>query len=379
MQATGSVQGKNGYLYCVIRVRDKDGKTVQKWEKTGLTAKGNKKAAKKMLDEILDRYNSGMVYSKDIPFADWVEKWLDHKKPEVEETTIQGYRQYFDKHIGPFYRERGTILQTMRPLDVQDYYDAKIAEGLSSNTVDRHKNVISGALKYAYMQELIPSNPADRASVPRVPSTFEATPCTIEQAQQLLKAAEGKPVYPAIFIALYFGLRREEILGLTWSAVDMEGRKIEIFKTVTRHTSLVVKDRPKNKSSRRVLIMPDEAFEFFRKLKARQTEERVKLGAAYEVNDWVCKHADGRPLKPDYISSAYACIRKTCGLENVRFHDLRHTVGTLLYDNETPLKDIQMLLGHSKISTTADLYVHPSEASRARTAAALGNILKISS
>lgn len=379
MDASGSIQKKKGYWYCVINAPDEHGKRRQKWISTGLKIEGNKRRAEAILREHLNKYNSGMLYSRNIPFTDWVNKWLKHKELEVSPTTLHGYRGYADKHIIPFFAERGTILQDMRPMDVQAYYDEKIRAGLSTATVERHKAVIFGSLKYAYQQELIPNNPADRATVPKVPAARKYHPCTAEQAQTLLKAAKDSPAYPAIFLSLSLGLRREEVLGLEWKAIDFENRRIHIHKTVTRLKKLVIRDIPKTKSSLRDLAMTEDVAKFLHELKIQQALNKLEMGESYIVSDWVCTHKDGRLMHPDYLSTTFHNLCKKCGISGVRFHDLRHTVGSLLYDNGSELKDIQMLLGHSTISTTANIYVHPSDASKEKTAAAMSSILKIPS
>lgn len=379
MNASGSIQKKNGYWYCVINMNDEHGKRRQKWIATGLKIDGNKRRAEAILREHLNKCNSGIVYSRNILFTDWVNKWLEHKELEVSPTTLHGYRGYADKHIIPFYAERGTILQDMRPMDIQSYYDEKIRAGLSTATVTRHKEVIFGALKYAYQQELIPNNPADRATVPKVPAVSRAHPCTLEQVQELLQAAKESPIYPAVFLALSLGLRREEILGLEWKAIDFENRRIHIYKTVTRLKELVIREIPKTKSSLRDLAMTEDVAKFLHDLKIQQALQKLAMGEPYIVSDWVCTHKDGRLMQPDYISTTFHNLCKKCGISGVRFHDLRHTVGSLLYDSGTPLKDIQDLLGHSTLSTTANIYVHPSDASKEKTAAAMSSILKIPS
>lgn len=156
MQTTGSPQAKRNKWYAVLAIPDKDGKKHTKWFPLDLDATGgkNRKKAHELTEQLKAKYNKGqIVYSEDILFVDWVKKWLEHHAKEVSETTMEGYRTYAERDIYPFYAARGTLLQNMRALDVQEFYDYLHDRGLCADSIRHYRAVIRGSLEYAYRME----------------------------------------------------------------------------------------------------------------------------------------------------------------------------------------------------------------------------------
>lgn len=336
MKVTGSVQKKKGYYYIVVRLPTKNGtqyEQKQKWFNTKLKATPrNKTAAQVILAEKLTEYG-GIVYSDKMLFADWIDKWLDHHAKKVGDVTMQGYRQHVKKHIGPFFRERGTYLQEVRKADIQEYYDYLLGQGLSANTVRHHKNVLYAAMKYAVDEEIIASNPVAKVPIPKVEKP-EHSVYSVEQVQKLLAAVKDEELYPVIYIAATFGLRLSEILGLEWSAVDLDAKTLTIRKTVSEVTKEVIAERTKTASSHRILPIPDCCIPFFKKLQRQQRLARIAMGPDYNVNDWVCKQGDGKPFHSKFVSHKFPELLAKYGLDRITFHELRHTFASLLIANE---------------------------------------------
>ena len=366
MKTTGSLQVKKGYYYVVLRIPDRDGTQKQKWLSTGLKAtQRNKTKAQVVLAAKLEELQ-GVVYSDKILFADWIDKWLDHHAKEVGEVTIQGYRQHIKKHIGPYFRECGVYLQEVRKADIQGYYDYLLERGLSANTVRHHKNVLYAALKYAVDEEIIVNNPAARADLPKVEKPVH-TVYTLELLNKLLDAAKDEVIFPAVFIAVHFGLRRSEIAGLEWNAIDLEAQTLTVCKTVSKFSKEVISNRTKTKNSLRTLPIPDSLIPTFRQLRIKQAKERLAAGPDYVDGDWFCRFPDGNRFHPDYISRAFNKLLKKNGLPHISFHELRHTLASLLIETGSDLKRVSEILGHADIATTADLYGHLSANAKRNT------------
>ena len=366
MKTTGSLQVKKGYYYVVLRIPDRDGTQKQKWLSTGLKAtQRNKTKAQVVLAAKLEELQ-GVVYSDKILFADWIDKWLDHHAKEVGEVTIQGYRQHIKKHIGPYFRECGVYLQEVRKADIQGYYDYLLERVLSANTVRHHKNVLYAALKYAVDEEIIVNNPAARADLPKVEKPVH-TVYTLELLNKLLDAAKDEVIFPAVFIAVHFGLRRSEIAGLEWNAIDLEAQTLTVCKTVSKFSKEVISNRTKTKNSLRTLPIPDSRIPTFRQLRRKQAKERLAAGPDYVDGDWFCRFPDGNRFHPDYISRAFNKLLKKNGLPHISFHELRHTLASLLIETGSDLKRVSEILGHADIATTADLYGHLSANAKRNT------------
>ena len=368
-KVTGSPQAKRGKWYAVLAYPvPGQAKKKTRWISLNLPEKGHKKEAREMTAKLVLEENAKDVkYSEDILFADWLGIWLTHKKRSgLSDVSIQGYQSYIKTAIDPFYRERGTILQKMKRADVQCFYDAQLDNGLSGKSIKNYSVVIHSALQYAYKEEIISSNPADRAELPRVEKP-KHTVYTFEQLNQLLEATKDEHIYPAIFIAAHFGLRRSEIAGLEWKAVDLNAKTLTVCKTVSKFSYEVIKEGTKTDNSLRTLPIPDALIPFFRSLYAKQAADRLAAGPDYVDGDWVCRFPNGNRFHPDYITRAFNRSLKKAGLPRITFHELRHTLASLLIEQGSDLKRVSEILGHADISTTADLYGHLSAQAKRET------------
>lgn len=373
---TGSLQIKKNKYYVVVRREDAQGVSHQQWIATGLPSSASKREAKQCLRKILDQLETmPAVYTEKVYFADWIEKFLRHKAVEVDAVTMQGYRGYADTHIIPYYRQKKTVLQTMMQRDVQDYYDDKAASGLSSSTVRKHRAVIRGALNYACEQHMIDVNPALTAKVPKVYKAPVGKAYTAEQTKVLLDTIRGDELFPVVFLAVNLGLRRSEVLGLQWKHINFNDHTLLVEHVVTGVNQTVEKDRTKTQSSRRTLPLATNVEVFLRELRLKQFHDEQRLGKEYEQSPYVCRHSNGKPMRPDFVTYRFRLLLEKNQLPMIRFHDLRHTTASLLLRNGIGLKDIQEFLGHSKLSVTADLYSHLEFDSKIKAVGVMNTIL----
>ncbi len=144
---TGSLQTKHGKYYVVVRVPDGTGGTKAKWINTGISTEGNnkRKAQQRRIEILAELEETKDLVSSDMLFVDWLEEWMRIKESAVRQNklrlnTFESYRLYIDKHIGPFFRQKGTTVKGMTAKDIQAYYDAKAAEGQSANSIIKPLN-----------------------------------------------------------------------------------------------------------------------------------------------------------------------------------------------------------------------------------------------
>lgn len=122
--------------------------------------------------------------------------------------------------------------------------------------------------------------------------------------------------------------------------------------------------------------MIGEVERIMRKLKVEQAKNRLLFGKEYPVSNYVFTWPDGREISPDYVTGHFSALLKKNGLEHIRFQDLRHTTASLLLSNGYQLKDIQEWLGHSDISTTANIYGHLEFLTKQQTAEKMSRVLR---
>ena len=327
---TGSLQIKNDKFYMVLNSTE-NGKRKQKWISTGLPVKGNKRKAEQMLRETLRKYETqaGIIHD-DVRFSDYIRLWLEQTKKRVDEVTYQGYDTLAQTHILPYFDALGIRLQEVTTKVLQAYFDEKRANGrldgkggLSPKSLRLHKNVLFQALTEAVRNQLLSSNPCQFVQLPQK-ERKEAHFYSAAQMQTLFAALQNDPLLPLVKITAIYGLRRSELLGLQWDSIDEERGTLSICHTVVKVTSVVEKDKTKNRTSRRTFPLTPEARAIFAEAKRAEAENRRLFGADYTENPYVFKWDDGHPYSPDYISHRFNDLLKKHGLPHIRFHEIRH-------------------------------------------------------
>lgn len=291
---TGSLQIKNGTYYAVLSYTDENGKWKQKWKTTKLKEKGNKRRAQEVLERFKAEFEEELnqkaqvVVSDtktDILFSDYLRQWLKIARTTIEESTYMSY-VYFANHICEYFGGKQIKLVELQPAQIQEYYQM-LGETRTANTV-----VIWKCLQYAVKTDLIPSNPADKIERPKK-AHFQASFYNSEEMNRLLEACKG-----AINVAAYYGLRRSEVVGLKWDAVDFEAKTITIGHKVLElrvdgKAKMIKLDRLKTASSHRTLPLVPHIEAMLLRVKAQQEEDRAVCKKSYS------KDGDG------YLPSAH--------------------------------------------------------------------------
>lgn len=377
----GHLQEKYGYYYAVLNYTDENGKRKTKWIATGLEIKGNKKRAEAILLEQRHLFEQKLseipaVNKDDILFADYMIKWLGIAKTSIAVPTYASYSQMVNKIIVPYFRERKITLRELKASDIQDFYLEKLKHVSASSVIHYHSN-IHKALKYAVKTDLIPVNPADKVDRPKkekfVGSFYDA-----EEVKKLFAASKGTILEIPIMFGAFYGLRRSEVVGLKWDAVDFERDTISIWHTVTSCTIdgkdiIYASDTTKTKSSRRTLPLAPFVRERLLRLQEEQKKNKKLCGRSYNKDylEYICVDEIGGLIKPDYVTDGFRNFLRENGFRAIRFHDLRHTCASLMLANNVPMKQIQEWLGHSDFSTTANIYAHLDYSSKISSADAL--------
>lgn len=295
--------------------------------------------------------------AQELDLSHWLEYWMDSiVRPNRAETTVYAYQKIIDNHIDP---ALGTVpLKRLTPKMVQEYYtETQRANGLSSNTMRRHHDLLSSALRSAVRQDVIPASPMERVEPPRVRTT-ESYFYNNQELKLLYQKIEGNILELAVKLAGSLGMRREEICGLKWENVDLHRHLVLIREARTAYGATIVQKETKNRSSVRTLYLPDEVYLLLEQEQARQQQERCLQSPTYNPTDHVILDAKGVPYSPNALSLAFTRFVKKNDLPRLTFHGLRHTFATIASCQGASLFDIGKALGHSTPATTGRIYTH---------------------
>lgn len=295
--------------------------------------------------------------AQELNLSHWLEYWMDSiVRPNRAETTVYAYQKIIDNHIDP---ALGTVpLKRLTPKMVQEYYtETQRANGLSSNTMRRHHDLLSSALRSAVRQDVIPASPMERVEPPRVRTT-ESYFYNNQELKLLYQKIEGNILELAVKLAGSLGMRREEICGLKWENVDLQRHLVLIREARTAYGATIVQKETKNRSSVRTLYLPDEVYLLLEQEQARQQQERCLQSPTYNPTDHVILDAKGVPYSPNALSLAFTRFVKKNDLPRLTFHGLRHTFATIASCQGASLFDIGKALGHSTPATTGRIYTH---------------------
>ena len=295
--------------------------------------------------------------AQEVDLSHWLEYWMDSiVRPNRAETTVYAYQKIIDNHIDP---ALGTVpLKKLTPKMVQEYYtETQRANGLSSNTMRRHHDLLSSALRSAVRQDVIPASPMERVEPPRVRTT-ESYFYNNQELKLLYQKIEGNILELAVKLAGSLGMRREEICGLKWENVDLQRHLVLIREARTAYGATIVQKETKNRSSVRTLYLPDEVYLLLEQEQARQQQERCIQSPTYNPTDHVILDAKGVPYSPNALSLAFTRFVKKNDLPRLTFHGLRHTFATIASCQGASLFDIGKALGHSTPATTGRIYTH---------------------
>ena len=241
----------------------------------------------------------------------------------------------------------------------------------------RMREVSDRLCREAKISVMVPQNVAMKVDRPRK-NSFQPTFLDAEQMQKLFEIVKGTRLELPVLVAAFYGLRRGEVLGLKWDAIDFNRGTLTIKRTVTEATidgtmKIIEQDSAKTKSSLRTLPLVGSFRDYFQKVKEAQELNKKVCGNCYnyDYDGYVFVNELGERMRPNYLTEYFPKYIAKHGMPKMRFHDLRHSCASLLLANGVPLKQIQEWLGHSDFSTTANIYAHLDYRSKISSAQAM--------
>jgi integrase len=353
--------------------------------------------------EVLEKMDSlrGDVRAGALPEASnltvgqFLERWLQSSKSKTAARTSEERERVVRNHIRPHLG--GVKLARLTPLLVEGYYADLEREKVGASTIRHAATTLGAALAPACRMKLIASNPASAVPKPRAPDR-EMLFLTAEQAKALLEAARGQRSYPLLALALATGCRQGELLGLTWEDIDLAKGTLRVRRSLSRTAEGFVLKEPKTAASRRTIALPDLAVSVLTRHKAEAMQAGLLSAPVF------CTRGGGHLLKRNVVRAFRAVVRRANtppGMINkggrpkkdapprrkesfeplkvvppkLRFHDLRHTVPSLLLSQGQSVRAVSQRLGHANPAVTLRVYAHCMPGDDAQLAAGLNRLL----
>ena len=287
--------------------------------------------------------------------AQFLDAWLTQTvQVRNRAGAYENYAQIVRSHIVP---ALGAYqLAKLTPEHVQAMLNGLSTAGLAPRTVRNVRAVLRDALNQAVKRRRIPYNVATLVEIPRAEKP-QIAPLTPDQARALLAAVQGHPLEALYRVALSLGLRRGEVLALRWKDVDFKRQELRVTGSARRTNRVLQRRTTKTDSSIRTLPLPEQLIQVLRQHRAQQDEARARPN--WHEHDLVFPSSVGTLMEPGNLYRQFKAVLKRAGLPTTtRFHDLRHSCATLLLAQGVPLVVVRDMLGHTQISTTADIYGH---------------------
>ena len=393
---------KGGQKYYRIRLhlvddtaKERKDRYRDKYLDTGLVVGGktgrisNFNLANEMLTQAIREYTP---VGANMPFNKYCEYWIDEIKSnhDLSITTKEGY-EYKTGYITRYFQDSGLTLSDVSTNDLRNFMNSlyeienkknKDEEGLSDRTVRDIMVIAKQIFKFAIDNgHLRGANPSANVKLPKKKKKEDDLPYIsdedIQDFKELLHAnCDGHLMLEyAFLIGLFYGLRREEICGLKWSAI--RNGDIHIEHTVVRMKTLVAKDTTKSDASNRACAILPEIQEIFDQIKAEQEKNKSLYGNTYHDSDYIFTWEDGRTFTPDYLSKKFRkIIDKSETLDKrLHLHDLRVSCVSILINKGINIKDVQKWVGHTDIHTTMNIYARTTRKRQYETGQAMASVL----
>lgn len=372
-----------GMLYIRMQkdVTDDDGRPVfqpngkpkryTKWISTGMAdTPDNIAIAIEMRKEYVGDYQDASA-NYNMTMDKYIHMYLERKKRQLADTAYATYSHncaHIIKYFGPM------KIKNIDRKNIEGFYDEILKDGKRhERTLKDIRARLNDILKLAIKDHIIRDNPLDDAIIDRSLLDKYAKPqeedddfFSFTEAQLFLAKADAyfhddkfsKDYFEMFYFALFFALRREEVLGLKWSAINFNKKTLTICHTVTKGTKINRLNTTKTESSRRVYPLDDKQINILKVLKAREEDMRRLFGSQYQDNDYVFKNPDGSLYYPDTPSKVFArFIKANPDLpQRVTLHHLRTSCVSILIHMNKDIKAIQKWVGHKDIETTLKWY-----------------------
>lgn len=373
-----------------------DGKKKSKY-KSGFKTKA---AAQAWIDELqgladgTSREDSQDITIKQL-FDEWISS-LEQSSKKRSPATISFYNHQCEILLDTLGNRRvadirkahiQVIINDLAKSDIKKCRHKKPTK-MRSASVHAAFRAMRALFNYAIRQDIIDKNPCMGLELP-AKQEHEVTMYTGEQLRALLDELKAQ-MHPVYFCTCFFvclGLRRGEAAGITWHDLDLNKGILKIRGNLIKADNDIIYKEVKTANSAAEVVLPDWLCDELKKYKAERFAKGLASFAPINLDEYiyfkdldgrafVCVDANCRPLRPDSLQRRLNVFQRANGLPVSTLHDLRHVYGTLLIENDVDIAIVSKALRHSSIKITADIYVSPTTAIKAKATDAMNSILQ---
>lgn len=314
------------------------------------------------------------IKAKEYTYEDVYTQWLEVYQNTVKESTLAKTKQLFRLHILPKFADN--IIARIKP----DYIQKVVNEWHQSFKKYRTVyNYFELVIKYAIKQDLLQKNPCDKVTIPTKKLDYGIKKQSkdfysreeLETFLETVKEHESYNWYTMFRLFAFTGLRRGELLALTWADIDFQNDTLKVDKALAEgeKRKLIVQS-PKSEASKRVIGLDNITIKTLRQWKHQQAELLIGFGYnAMNPNQLIFSNVKNNSfLNLGAPRNALARITSEYNLPMISPHGFRHTHCSLLFESGVPMKDVKERLGHSDIQVTMNVYTHVTQDSKNKSA-----------
>lgn len=373
---------KNNKEYYFYRLRHNNLQSPR--DLYSLTVKGLESKIKATINEL----DHGISNNKEC-FETFLCDWLfDVHFIDVKPSTKERYEGIYRNYIKNSVLSRIKI-KDLTSKDIQNYYNALIRKGKTVNSIKNLNKIIAPCVRYAYNNDKIIKDFSKSVVLPKESEEIklnkinEVQPFSLEEQKKFVHVIEGHDLEMLLITALNTGLRQGELLALTWDDFNFDNNTVRVNKTVKyisdvskegRGKCNIIVQTPKSEASNRTISIPELLTKKLKRYHLQQKKLQLKMASSYNDNNLVFCNNTGGYLDVSNVRKRYKKILADNGFKDKKFHDLRHTYATRLFELKEEPKTVQSLLGHSNISITLDTYTHVLESMKVKAATKLNDL-----
>ena len=353
-------------------------------KRKSLYGKTQKEVTQKMKDFKNKLNNNILEQNENITLENWFYTWLfEFRVNDLKTSSIERYEGIYRNYIKNSSLGKMKLID-LRTIHIQNYYNNLMkVHNKPASTIKSINKYLKSCLNSACKHGYILKNYSCDIIIPKDHSTTATSLAyfSVDEQKLFMKSIKTHRLSALFTMALGTGLRQGELLALNWSDIDFDARTVTVSKSIRS----VKKDGkytfeiqiPKTQNSIRTVAMPVAVIQALKNHRKNQNLEKEKTFGTYLNNNLIFATPIGTPIDSRNLIRVYKNLLKKSNIEYRKFHSLRHTYATRLFEAGVHPKTVQKLMGHADITTTLNIYTHVDEDVKFKAADTLNNVLEI--